>query len=238
MDIKDKVQVLADELRGLGEGRHQVFVAQSAKTQMGVLGVRNSAFKGVLSSVKKELKKEPASLVLELADALIEKRVLELRQLAYEVVHTHKAALAAVGEDNVWRLGRGMDNWISVDTFSVLVAGPAWREGQLSDETVRGWTAHEDVWWRRTAVVSAVALNLKSRGGRGDLARTLEVCERVVKDHDERVVKALSWSLREASRRYPDAIDAFLNEHDGVLAARVKREVRNKLVTGLKNPKS
>ena len=36
----------------------------------------------------------------------------------------------------------------------------------------------------------------------------------------------------------PDAVWAFLREHDDALAARVKREVRNKLTTGLKNPKS
>jgi len=38
--------------------------------------------------------------------------------------------------------------------------------------------------------------------------------------------------------RDPDAVRAFLAAHDAVLAARVKREVRNKLRTGLKNPRS
>jgi hypothetical protein len=35
----------------------------------------------------------------------------------------------------------------------------------------------------------------------------------------------------------PKAVQGFLVEHDADLAARVKREVRNKLRTGLKNPK-
>jgi hypothetical protein len=35
----------------------------------------------------------------------------------------------------------------------------------------------------------------------------------------------------------PEAVEAFLAEHEDVLAARVKREVRNKLTTGLKNPR-
>jgi 3-methyladenine DNA glycosylase AlkD len=50
------------------------------------------------------------------------------------------------------------------------------------------------------------------------------------------VVKALSWALRELIVHDPDQVRDFLVVHDAVLAARVKREVRNKLDTGLKNP--
>jgi 3-methyladenine DNA glycosylase AlkD len=52
------------------------------------------------------------------------------------------------------------------------------------------------------------------------------------------VVKALSWALRELIPHDPDAVRNFLSQHEEVLAARVKREVRNKLTTGLKNPKA
>ena len=51
------------------------------------------------------------------------------------------------------------------------------------------------------------------------------------------VVKALSWALRALVVHDPDAVRGFLVEHDDVLAARVKREVNNKLETGLKNPR-
>ena len=50
------------------------------------------------------------------------------------------------------------------------------------------------------------------------------------------VVKAMSWALRELVVHDADAVDQFLNEYKGALAARVQREVRNKLRTGLKNP--
>ena len=67
--------------------------------------------------------------------------------------------------------------------------------------------------------------------------KTLMVCEMLVADRDDMVVKALSWALRELSKRDPKAVSKFLREHDGVLAARVVREVNNKLTTGLKNPR-
>ena len=50
------------------------------------------------------------------------------------------------------------------------------------------------------------------------------------------VVKALSWALRELVVHDPLAVRVFLDGNEAVLAGRVKREVCNKLRTGLKNP--
>jgi 3-methyladenine DNA glycosylase AlkD len=59
----------------------------------------------------------------------------------------------------------------------------------------------------------------------------------LVDDHEDMIVKAMSWALRELVVHDPDAVWAFLREHDDRLGARAKREVRNKLTTGLKNPR-
>ncbi|MEK7785382.1 MAG: DNA alkylation repair protein, partial [Chloroflexota bacterium] len=85
--------------------------------------------------------------------------------------------------------------------------------------------------------VSTVGLNNRARGGRGDAARTLLVCELLIADRDDMVVKAMSWALRELAKHEPKAVSKFMTEHKGELAARAVREVRNKLTTGVKNPK-
>jgi 3-methyladenine DNA glycosylase AlkD len=161
----------------------------------------------------------------------------EYRLVAYELVCYHKDALRSLGEKELELLGQGISRWEDVDTFACYLAGPAWREFQVPDELIHGWARSEDRWWRRAAVVCTVALNNKARGGRGDTARTLDVCRLLVSDRDEMVVKAMSWSLRELSRRDPDAVRAFLLEYKGLLAPRVVREVNTKLTTGLKNPR-
>ena len=56
-------------------------------------------------------------------------------------------------------------------------------------------------------------------------------------DHEDMVQKALSWALRELVWHDRGAVQHFLDAHDEHLAARVKREVRNKLTSGLKNPR-
>src|SRR5262249_24468219 len=110
-------------------------------------------------------------------------------------------------------------------------------ENQVPDKLIHRWAGSKDRWWRRAALVCTVALNTKARGGRGNAPRTLEVCRLLASDTDDMVVKALAWALRELAKRDPEAVRAFLKEYEGGLAARVVREVNNKLSTGLKNPR-
>ena len=84
--------------------------------------------------------------------------------------------------------------------------------------------------------MSTVALNVRSQGGAGDVPRTLAICRLLADDHDDMVAKALSWALRALVVHDAKAVQSFLNDHAEVLAARVKREVKSKLKTGLKNP--
>jgi 3-methyladenine DNA glycosylase AlkD len=195
--------------------------------------------RAVRREFSKRLAKTSPQLVIAIALRLLnlDRPGFEYRFVAYELVCHHRAALSSLGEKDLTLLGQGLDSWEDVDTFACYLAGPAWREYQVPGELIHRWARSEDRWWRRTALVCTVALNNKARGGRGDTARTLEVCRILVKDRDDMVVKAMSWSLRELSRRDPQAVRDFLAEHKGVLAPRVVREVNTKLTTGLKNPR-
>ncbi len=61
--------------------------------------------------------------------------------------------------------------------------------------------------------------------------------EMLVDDHDEMIVKALSWALRQLVAYDQDVVRRFLAKHDDVLASRVKREVTSKIETVLTNPR-
>ncbi len=172
--------------------------------------------------------------VLQLAERLID---LDLRIWAYEVVHYHRPTLRRLDAATIESLGQGIADWASVDVFGGYVAGPAWVNRQISDQDVHRWARSTDRWWRRTALVATTGLNTKARGGYGDAPRTLAVCQILTDDRDDMVVKALSWALRVLTPHDPTAVQHFLTTNEGRLAARVKRETRNKLTTGLKNPR-
>jgi 3-methyladenine DNA glycosylase AlkD len=182
----------------------------------------------------KRLVKASSDDIIQLAHRLI---ALGHRWVGYELVQYHHAARASLGPGEVEALGQGVDSWGSVDGFGCLISGPAWRENRVPDTLIHKWARAEDRWWRRAALVSTVPLNVRARGGTGDVPRTLSVCKMLVDDRDDMVVKALSWALRVLVVHDAEAVDGFLVEYEDRLAARVKREVRNKLRTGLKNPR-
>ncbi len=157
------------------------------------------------------------------------------RWFACELVGEHAGALAALEIGSVEALGRGLASWYDTDGLGILVSGAAWLRGRISDDDVRRWAASEDLWWRRTALVSTVVLNTKSRAGQGDTARTLDIAARLVDDREDMVVKAMSWALRSLVPWDPAAVRGFLAEYEGRVAARAGRETRTKLETGRKN---
>jgi len=199
--------------------------------------LKTAEIRNIRREYSKLLKNAAPELVLDLASRLLGQSGFTNRFVAYELICHHRPALASLGKKELEQLGAGMDQWAAVDTFACYLSGPAWRERQVADAVIHCWARSPDRWWRRAALVSTVPLNNKARGGGGDGARSLAVCRLLVADRDDMVEKALSWSLRELAKRDAPAVVAFLEESQERLAARVLREVRNKLRTGLKNPR-
>jgi 3-methyladenine DNA glycosylase AlkD len=175
--------------------------------------------------------------VVRLAFELIKKSQFVYRWFAYELIEHHREALKSLRANELEKLGQGIDSWYAVDTFACTLSGHAWRETQITDSVVRRWAKSRDFWWRRAALVSTVPLNNTARGGTGDTKRTLAICEMLIDDREDMVVKALSWALRELAKKDKASVQRFVRHHSERLAPRVLREVRNKLTTGLKNPR-
>ncbi len=211
-------------------------LAAEIEAELQALSVHNAAnTRAIRRKYSRLLKQAPPDYVLEVARPLVHK--YNRRSVPYELLLYHKTAFQTLGEKEIEELGQGIRGWEAVDCFGRLLSGPAWLKGQISDALIHKWAHSENRWWRRAALVSTVALNTKASGGTGDTERTLPVCRMLVNDHDDMVVKALSWALRTLVSWDPAAVRTFLDEHEAQLAARVKREVNNKLTTGLKNPK-
>ena len=194
------------------------------------------AIRSVRQKFSRQLAQASPDKIVELADRIVRHAVIP-RFVAYELIQCHQPALQSLTPAILEDLGTGNSSWDEVDTFACLLSGPVWRERQVPDKLIERWARSKDRWWRRTAVVSTVPLNNKARGGHGDAERTLLICRMLVEDRDDMVVKALSWALRELSKRDFDSVKKFVDEHEDALAPRVLREVKNKLRTGLKNPR-
>ncbi len=211
-------------------------MAASMAAELQALAVHNTETeRAIVRRFAGQVSQAEPAFVLAMAFDLLEAHAC--RWQAYELVASHAPAFHSLGPAELERLGQGIDSWWSVDAFARPLAGPAWRLGQVPDELILAWAASPDRWWRRAALVSTVAWNVRSLGGHGDTSRTLAVCRLLVAEQDDMLAKALSWALRMLAYFDPAAVQSFLEEYDAVLAARVRREVRHKLATGLKNPR-
>lgn len=216
--------------------------AEAAQSFVDEVNALPSTYVPYIRAVRRRLSKEwkaaPAKFVTAVALDLAARREHRWqRWFAYELIRFHPSAFAALNDRTLSRLAVGLDNWDSVDTLGRILTGPAWVQGRATNALIDRWSRADDLWHRRLALVSTIALNMAMDGGKGDTKRTLAICTRMVDDHEDMIVKALSWALRILSDHDPKAVRVFLHQHDTELAARVKRETNNKLRTGRKNPK-
>jgi len=237
-DADARVRGVGERLDGLARPASGHPASGGYGSRLRRLGLRTAEVRAVARDLARDCRALPPREVVRVAQGLAGGGTFEGGLVAFELLGRHRAAAATLTRRDLGRLARGADNWVTTDTFACLVSGPAWRQGRVGDEWMGRWARSRDRWLRRIAVVSTVPLNLPSRGGTGDVPRTLRLCALAAADPDDMVVKALSWALREAAKRDPGAVRRFLGRHRAALAARVAREVTNKLVTGLKTPKA
>jgi len=204
-------------------------------TRMEVIGVVSADEKAIVKEMRVRTKPFEVVQKIELAKHLVQTNIFECQHVAYEYLGRDKHLLQELTNTDIDDLMHNLDNWVSVDSFGVYITGVVWRLGAIDTTKIKSWFNSEDVWIRRLALVSTVPLNLKSRGGMGDSDRTLEICRLAVNDHADMINKALSWALRELSKRSKTDVEEFIDCYETQLHSRVLREVRNKLLTGKKN---
>jgi 3-methyladenine DNA glycosylase AlkD len=183
------------------------------------------------------LKAAAAGEVIAAAQALERGAGQGGKWIGYELIRFHAGAFAAIGEAEVEDFASRIASWYATDAFGTVLSGPLWAMGQIGDALVEAWSRSPQMWLRRSALVATVGLNASLPGRQGDAGRTLPICLRLADDREDMIEKAVSWALRYLSQRDRPAVEAFMAEHGDRFAARVRREVRNKLTTGLKTPR-
>lgn len=235
MNTSELAKSILKDLERCADPERKKKIATDHPTSMQVLGLKVPDQRKVIEDWRKKVSHFSEVQWIDLSLALVGLDILECQQVAFELIWKNKKALQALTNEHIFALGKTLDNWVSVDMYCLSITGYCWRIGKLQDETIVQWAKNENRWLRRTALVSTVPLNLRARGGTGDVDRTLLICRLLVSDYDDMVVKAMSWALRELSKSDKQAVIRFMEENNNQLHPRVKREVQTKLTTGKKN---
>lgn len=222
-------------LRSLANDERKTKANTYHPTRMEVIGVTNPEVKLVVRELRSSMKGSSREIYMQLCKELVSANILECQLAAWWLLDMEKRIIPSLTLHEMEELQGVLDNWVSVDTYGVFIYGVLWRKGTIPDRQVRQLCESPDVWMRRLALVGTVALNTRSRGGSGDAARTIDICERLTEDREDMIEKALSWSLRSLVFWDKPAVEGFMQRHDLVLSSRVKREVNHKLTHGTKN---
>jgi len=235
MNYKTKIDEIIEALEDLSTPRRQEMIRRTAPSFQRVIGVTNPEMQALIKAFRMQHLDWKEKEWIGLCKSLVDQGVFECQVVAFEMIGRDKKLLNALSYEDVKDLGQNLDNWASVDHYTVGIFGVLWGRGVVKDHHIDMLLKSDNVWERRVAVVSTVALNLKSRGGTGDTPRTLAVCERVVDERHDMIWKALSWALRELSKRDRDAVYGFIEKYGERMSKRVIREVSHKLEFGTKN---
>ena len=233
--MKKIVDDIIHSLESFSDPLRIKFASTSYPTSLRVIGVISSNQKMILKELRTQTKSYTGRQKIELAKRLTETDIFECHHIAYEYLGKDKLALNELSIQDIDDMDRNLDNWVLVDCFSAYLLGYAWRENIVSERKIKSYLNSADQWRRRIPVVATVSLNQKARGGYGDATRTLEICEKVVDDHDDKINKALSWALRELAKRDKKPVKKFVQKHKDKLHNKVLREVQHKLIHGTKN---
>ena len=229
------VDLMLEDLNNTAASKHNTLGVPGFQTNMQRLGVSSPYIKSIVNTWSEVLISFKPQRWIELCIQLTQTGIFESQILAYELLWKNKNVLKSLNHEQVLILGGTLDNWVSVDSYSTMIAGWHWREGTLPDSQIIEWLRSKSVWMRRVAVVCTIPLNLKSKGGAGDAHRTLMVCKKAIDDSEDLIIKALSWALRELSKVDKTAVENFIEKHWDKLHPKVRREVTTKLETGRKN---
>jgi 3-methyladenine DNA glycosylase AlkD len=119
-----------------------------------------------------------------------------------------------------------VDNWETCDQLAGGVVAPLVAAEPSRVAELLRWTAHRSPWVRRCAAATAANLN---HAGRGMVAETIAVCDRLMTETDPNVIKAVGWALRDATKSDLHAVAAFLVSWRGRATPRILREGSEKL---------
>jgi len=149
--------------------------------------------------------------VLALCEILLPRKKFEAKTSAILLLMKFKKEFtpALVPRLKRWLAADYCDNWACVDVLCPEAL--AWlieKHPELIGE-ITAWTAHPNRWVRRASVVAFVPL---ARHGRF-LDAAYDVAGRMFPVRDDLLEKANGWMLREAGKKDPARLEAFLLRH-------------------------
>jgi 3-methyladenine DNA glycosylase AlkD len=191
------------------------------KSDLEFIGVATPVLKRVLKAEVAAAPLRDRAALLTVVSALWAHDVFELRAAAVELLDVHGRLLTPADMALVERLIRESHTWALVDGLAAHVAGGLVERCPAAARTLDAWARDTDFWVRRSAML---ALLIPLRRGAGDFERFSRYADAMLEEREFFIRKAIGWVLREASKRRPALVAAWLAPRVHRLSGVTRRE--------------
>lgn len=181
---------------------------------------RRAATRGVIRSARSASSDE----LLEFAARCWEVPERELQYVATDVLKEGRANLQPGDVDALRGLIATKSWWDTVDALASPTVGSLVERDPALKLVMDEWIDSDDIWVARTAIIHQ--LRFKQRTDRD---RLFAYALRRSADTEFFIRKAIGWGLREYSKTAPEAVAAFVDEHEGQFSGLTVREARKHL---------
>lgn len=199
-------QSVVAELAAAADPRRAESSAWFFKTGKGQYG-EGDQFLGINVPTQRKIALRYRDLPHAAVQKLLASKVHEHRFVALEILVAQFEAASASGQTAIYRFylahAACVNNWDLVDTSAPYIVG---RYLLTRPRAILKKLAKSSlIWERRISIVATFAL-IRA----GETADTFEIARLLLGDPHDLIHKAVGWALREAGKRTPDQLLAFL----------------------------
>jgi len=169
------------------------------------LGVPLPILRVIAGEIGKFIQKEPTRAQL-LLETIWNESSFEARQIAGKSLEKFGPKNPKVCLDFVSSVLSDLDNWANCDNLAMCGIEPiVYQSPELVLPLSEKWIKDKNKWIRRFGVVS-----LRGYKGIQITNKVFEILDLVMEDKDKDIKKAVSWILREITKKNPDDVAKFL----------------------------
>ena len=225
MDVPDLVAFIESELRTVATPERAAGEKKYLKSDLDFLGATVPAIRKVAKGVRRRHPDLDHDTVMELAAALWQPPIHELRMSAVEVLCLHLPLLTAADLPAVESMIRQSRTWALVDVLAATVVGDLITRFPGLNKQLDRWATDEDFWIRRSALLA----HLKPLREGGDFERFSRYADAMLEEKEFFIRKAIGWVLRDMSRTRPQLVADWVAPRTHRMSGVTIREAIKKL---------
>jgi 3-methyladenine DNA glycosylase AlkD len=206
----DIAEQIAAELQRVGTPERAAQQQRYLKSKMRHLGATVPAIRRAVRDATSEGTALDRLTLLALVRRLWASGVFDLRLAAAVLLERHVGLLRAGDIALLEELLRESRTWALVDNIAVSTVGPLLEAHSELGATLDRWAADGDFWIRRSALLALLRPLRRAGGSAPDFKRFARYADAMLEEREFFIRKAIGWVAREAGRRDPERVVAWL----------------------------